>query len=145
MTQLTKFAGFDLDPFDLLWKNFIDHDSRFNTLLEKVNYPTDIYETADGITFELAVVGLDSKDIVIETQGEVLRIKYNKEKHEDETKYIYKGIAKRSFDLAWKVSSKFDLPKLEAQLEKGLLTIKVPFAETAKAKTIQIKEIKSLN
>jgi HSP20 family molecular chaperone IbpA len=144
MTQLTKFAGFDLDPFDLLWRNFIDHDSRFNTLLEKVNYPTDIYETEEGITFELAVVGLDSKDISVETQGEVLRIKYTKEKHEDEAKYIYKGIAKRSFDLAWKVSSKFDLTKLEAQLERGLLTIRVPFAETAKAKAIQIKEVKQI-
>jgi len=144
MTQLTKFAGFDLDPFDLLWRNFIDHDSRFNTLLEKVNYPTDIYETEEGITFELAVVGLDSKDISVETQGEVLRIKYTKEKHEDEAKYIYKGIAKRSFDLAWKVSSKFDLTKLEAQLERGLLTIRVPFAETAKAKAIQIKEVKQV-
>jgi HSP20 family protein len=113
--------------------------------MEKVNYPTDVYETEDGINFELAVVGLDSKDINIEIQGDSLRIKYNKEKHDDEAKYIYKGIAKRSFDLAWKVSSKFDLTKLEAQLEKGLLTIHVPFAETAKTKTIQIKEVKALN
>lgn len=141
MTQLTKFSGFDLDPFDLLWRNFIDHDSRFNTLLEKINYPTDIYETETGVTFELAVVGLNSEEIQIETQGDILRIKYSKEKTEDDSKYIYKGIAKRSFDLAWKISSKFDLSKLEANLEKGLLTIVVPYAETAKPKSIQIKQI----
>lgn len=146
MTQLAKFAGWDLDPFDLLWRNFIDHDSRFNTLMEKINYPTDIYETQDGIVFELAVVGLNSEDIEIQTQGDTLRIKYNREKTEDDSsKYIYKGIARRSFDLAWKVSSKFDLSKLEAQLEKGLLSIKVPYAETAKAKLVEIKTIKQLS
>lgn len=141
MTQLTKFSGFDLDPFDLLWRNFVDHDSRFNTLLEKINYPTDIYETETGVTFELAVVGLNSDEIQIETQSDILRIKYSKEKTEDDSKYIYKGIAKRSFDLAWKISSKFDLSKLEANLEKGLLTIVVPYAETAKPKSIQIKQV----
>jgi HSP20 family protein len=147
MTQLAKLTGWDLDPFDLLWRNFVDHDSnRFNTLLEKINYPTDIYETEDGIVFELAVVGLESKDIEIQTQGDTLRIKYNKERNEEEnSKYLYKGIAKRSFDLAWKISSKFDLSKLEAELEKGLLSIKVPYAETAKAKLVEIKTIKHLN
>ena len=141
MTQLTKFSGFDLDPFDLLWRNAIENDSRYNTLLEKINYPTDIYETEEGITFELAVVGLNSEDIKIETQGDILKIKYTREKTEDDFKYIYKGIAKRSFDLAWKISTKFDLSKLSAQLEKGLLTIKVPYAEASKAKTITIKQL----
>lgn len=142
MTKLTKFTGWDLDPFDLMWKNLIDQNSNFNTIIDKINYPTDIYETDSGIVFELAVVGLDSKDIDIKVQGDVLRISYARpEDKKDDSKYIYKGIVKRSFDLAWRVAQKFDLSQLEAELEKGLLKISIPFAEESKLKQIQIKSL----
>jgi HSP20 family protein len=88
------------------------------------------------------VVGLDKEDIQIQVQGENLRIKYEKPKQEEERVNIYKGIARRSFDLEWKVSTKFDLSKLEASLEKGLLTIFVPLSEERKPKMIEIKSIK---
>lgn len=143
MTQLTKpISSWELDPFDLLWKNIFDGTSNFSTLVDKINYPVDIYEEGNGITFELAVVGLDKEDIQIEVQGENLRIKYEKPKDAKERLHVYKGIARRSFDLAWKVSSKFDLSKLEASLDKGLLTIFVPLSEERKPKMIEIKTIK---
>jgi HSP20 family protein len=143
MTQLMNpISSWELDPFDLLWKNVFDNNYKFNTLVDKINYPVDIYEEPNGITFELAVVGLDKEDIQIQVQGENLRIKYEKPKQEEERVNIYKGIARRSFDLEWKVSTKFDLSKLEASLEKGLLTIFVPLSEERKPKMIEIKSIK---
>jgi HSP20 family protein len=143
MTQLiNSIPSWELDPFDLLWKNIFDNNSKFSTLVDKINYPVDIYEENNGITFELAVVGLDKEDIQIQVQGENLRIKYEKPKQDEERVNIYKGIARRSFDLEWKVSSKFDLSKLEASLEKGLLTIFVPLSEERKPKMIEIKTIK---
>lgn len=143
MTQLTKpISSWELDPFDLLWKNIFDGTSNFSTLVDKISYPVDIYEEDNGITFELAVVGLDKEDIQIEVQADNLRIKYEKPKDAKERLHVYKGIARRSFDLAWKVSSKFDLSKLEASLDKGLLTIFVPLSEERKPKMIEIKTIK---
>ena len=134
-------SNFELDPFDLLWKNIFDDNSRFNTIYEKINYPVDIYEEEDGITFEIAVVGLNSEDIEIKIQGENLRIKYDRPKNEDRL-YVYKGIARRSFDLEWKVSTKFELSKLEATIEKGLLKIFVPLSDEKKTRVIEIKTIK---
>lgn len=133
--------NFELDPFDLLWKNIFEENSRFNTIYEKINYPVDIYEEQDGVTFEIAVVGLNSEDIEIKVQGENLRIKYDRPKNEDRL-YVYKGIARRSFDLEWKVSTKFELSKLEASLDRGLLKIFVPISEEKKSKLIEIKTIK---
>ena len=132
----------DLDPFDLLWKNLFEEQPRFNTLIDKINYPVDIYEEDSGITFELAVVGVEKDDIEIQVQGDNLRISYEKKDQDTERSYIYKGIAKRSFDLAWKVASKFDLSKLEATMDKGLLNIRVPLSEDKKPKLIEIKTIK---
>jgi len=142
MTQLQHWA---MDPFDIVWKNFFDGNSQFNTLSTKINYPVDIYETEKGLRFELAVVGLDKEDIDIQVEGDSLRITHDKQQEEQDRVYITRGIARRSFDLAWKIASKFDLTKLEATMDKGVLIIDIPLAKTAITKKIEIKtNIKSL-
>lgn len=135
MTQLTRW-GFD--PLDIVWKNFFDPDSHFNTITEKINYPVDIYETEKGLRFELAVVGLEKKDITIEVEGNTLRISHEREAESNRT-YLQKGIAKRSFNLAWRISSSYDLSKLEATMDKGLLILDVPIDAVKAPKLIEIK------
>ena len=135
MTQIQRWA---MDPSDIVWKNFFDANSTFNTIDSKINYPVDIYETEDGLRFELAVVGLDKEDLDIHTDGDTLRVSHERQL-EQERSYIQRGIAKRSFDLAWKVALKFDLNKLEAKLDKGLLIIDIPYADEKAPKKVKIK------
>jgi HSP20 family molecular chaperone IbpA len=52
---------------------------------------------------------------------------------------IYRGIKRSGFDLSWKISVKFEISKLEAKLEKGLLILDIPYAESKKPKQIEIK------
>jgi HSP20 family molecular chaperone IbpA len=134
MTYLKEWA---IDPFDIVWKNFFDVNSNFNTINQKINYPVDIYETENGLCFELAAVGLEKLDIDIQVDGDTLRVSHEG-KQDQERNYITRGIARRSFDLAWKVASKFDLSKLVARLSKGLLTIDIPYAESKAPKKISI-------
>ena len=133
---LRTFTG--MDPFDIVWKNFMNSSSTFNTLTEKINYPVDIYEIEEGLRFELAVVGLDKEDLDILVESDTLRITYDRQVEEIERNYIAKGIARRSFDLAWKVASKYDLTKLTAAMNKGLLVIDVPYAESKAPKRVLI-------
>jgi HSP20 family protein len=132
------FRPFELDPFDLLWRDLFDTQSHFSAITQKVTHPVDIYETPNGIKFEVAAVGLDSKDIDIQIDNDQLRIKYEKPQTEIEEAVIYKGIKRSSFDLTWKISTKFDLSKLEAQLDKGLLTLDIPTAEGKAVRKIEI-------
>ncbi len=136
---MTLLKEWELDPFDLLWKNLFDTNSNFNSVSQKINYPVDIYETDDSICFELAAVGLEKEDIGIETQGDTLRITSTNQEPDNSIRYIHKGVARRKFDLAWKVTSKYDLNKLTASLNKGLLKIEVPFAESKQIKKVTIK------
>ncbi len=136
MTQLQHWA---IDPFDIVWKNLFDANSNFNTIQHKINYPVDIYETQNGLRFELAVVGINKEEINISVDGDTLRVQYENQLEDSERVYLQRGIARRSFDLAWKVASKFDLTKLDAKLEKGLLIIDIPTSETKAIKTIKIK------
>jgi HSP20 family protein len=142
---MTQLAHWGIDPFDIVWKNLFIDGAQFSTLEHKINYPVDIYETENGLRFELAVVGLESKDLDIQVEGDVLRITHDK-KQEEERNYISKGIAKRSFDLAWKIASKFDLTQLEATMGKGLLIIDIPTSKEKAARKIKVKsqEILSL-
>jgi len=136
MTQFLR--PFELDPFDLLWKDLIDSAPHFSAITQKVTHPVDIYETETGITFEVAAVGLDKEDIEILVEGDQIRIRYEKSQKEDRA-VIYKGIKRSSFDLSWKISPKFNLSKLEADLKKGLLTLTIPTAEGKAVRRIELK------
>ena len=141
MTQLNSYhSNWTFDPFDVVWKNILDSNSKFNTIESKINYPVDIYETETGLRFELAVVGLDKSDIEILVESDILRITHSKKETEGtEKSYLQRGIARRSFDLAWKIASKLNLNKLEANMDKGLLVIDIPYAEEKAPKKVTIK------
>lgn len=133
------------EEFDLLWKSFFDSNSGYKPIKEKVaSIPCDIQETENGLLIEIAAVGLDKEDLDIIVDSETLRVAYRKsEKEEEEEKneyrYLLRSIKKASFDIGIKISSKYDLQKMEAKLEKGLLILDIPFAKENKPKKVAIK------
>ena len=144
MTNLVKFLDHNTsEPWDLLFKDLFNTNSFFApAITTKANYPTDIYEDDKQVTIEIAAAGLDKNDIEIEELDGRLSVSYNKseELKEDETNYIQRGIAKRSFCLSWKFSDKFDLKSIKASMDKGILKLEVPKSEKAIIKnTIKIK------
>ena len=128
-----------LFPTDLLFKNFFETDSHFQSHAEiKPNYPCDLFTTDEGLGIEIAAVGLDKKDIKIETAENQIKVIYEKTDDENSVDYIHRGIARRSFNLGWKISPKYNLKKIKADMDKGLLTIFIPIADEAKPKAITI-------
>lgn len=138
------------EEFDLLWKSFFDSNSIFKPIKEKVvNHPCDVQETDNGLKIEVAAIGLTSDEIEIIVDSETLRIAHRKtedekEKEKNEYRYLHRSIKKASFDIAWKISSKYDLAKLDASIDKGLLTLDIPFAKENKPKKIEIKSPKQI-
>jgi len=138
------FWKFD-EELDLLWKSFFEKGAQYRPITEKaVQHPVDIQETDNGLKIEIAAVGLEKSDLDIIVDSETLRVAYRKsddekEKEENEYRYFQRSIKKASFDIAWKVSSKYELAKMSASLDKGLLTLEIPFAKENKPKKIEIK------
>jgi HSP20 family protein len=143
------YWNFD-ETMDLLWKSFFDKNAHYRPVSEKaVQHPVDIQETDNGLKIEIAAVGLEDSEIDIIVDSETLRVAYrktddDKEKEKNEYRYLHRSIKKAGFDIAWKVSSKYELAKLTASLDKGLLTLEIPFAKENKPKKIEIKTAKSL-
>ena len=131
---------YERNPFDILVRNFFQDASQYSPLDQaKLSHPVDIYTNDKGLIFDVACTGISKEDIEIQLQDNILRVNYTKSKEEEDVDYIHKGIAKRSFNLGWKIDSKFDLSKAIAKFENGLLTIGVPFAKGSELKTLQIK------
>jgi len=130
-----------VSPFDLLFRDFFKSELDFQPAGEaKISHPVDIFETQHGLHFEVACTGLSKSDVELNIEGDILKISYSKnpEQYEDR-RYIHQGVAKRSFNLGYKIASKFDLSKAEAMMENGLLAIRIPFADEAKPKVLKIK------
>ncbi len=128
-----------INDFDLVFKNFFDQSSRFQPVRgNKMNYPVDIYlKGDDGIVFDIAAVGLTQDDLEILAEGETLRVRHER-KGADTKDYIHKGIGRRGFDFAWKISNDLDLSKTTATMKDGLLNIFLPYAFERAPKRIKI-------
>jgi HSP20 family protein len=141
-TQLAKFLDHNaFEPWDLMFRDLFERDSFFLPAINsKSNYPTDIYEDEKSVTIEVAASGLDKEDINIEEENGVITVSYQKddEQKSDEGNYRRRGITRKSFNLSWRFSDKFDLKNTEAELDKGILKISIPKLEE---KEMSIKNI----
>ena len=131
---------YERNPFDILVRNFFQEANTYRPLAEsKLPHPVDIYERENGLGLDIACTGISKEDIEIQIEGNIIRVNYQKPEEEDRDDFIHKGIAKRSFNLGWKISPKCDIKKISATMDKGLLSIFIPFTKEATPKTVTIK------
>ena len=127
------------NPFDILVRNFFQEAGAYRPLADtKLPHPVDIYERDNGLGIDIACTGISKEDIEILIEGNIIRVNYERPKEELEDVFIHKGIAKRSFNLGWKIDSKFNLGKATAEFKNGLLVITIPFAKGSEPKTLKI-------
>lgn len=147
MTGLTRFIRNEVEPFDVLFKNFFDNSGFFSPAIQSnFNYPVDIFETENSLNIDIAIPGIDKEDIHIEECDGILNVSYDKKEtyensDNEDRHWLKRGITRKSFNMGWKISDKFNLKKIEAEMDKGLLQITIPKAEekTPAKKLIQIK------
>ena len=129
-------------PLDILVKNFFQEEEQFQQPTNRIlNHPVDIYEDKEGLYFDIACTGLTKKQIELKVEDDVLRVSYTKkDKDEDKNLHNYhSGIAKRSFNLGWKIARRFDLSKIDASMKDGLLKLFIPLQPESKPKKVSIK------
>ena len=139
----TIFLEKRFSPLDILVKNFFNAEQEeFQQPNNRIlNHPVDIYEDKDGLYFDIACTGLTKKQIELKVEDDVLRVIYTKkdDKVEKDRHYYHSGIAKRSFNIGWKIARRFSLPEIEASMKDGLLKLFIPLTPESKSKSISIK------
>jgi HSP20 family protein len=132
----------NFNEFDILFHNFFTHRVGFLSARQaKQPHPLNIFYTDDNLHFEVACTGLSKDEVNVNIEDDILKISYKKPEENDviHPGTIHRGLSKRSFDLGYKISAKYDLNKANAKLENGLLEISIPVSEKAKPKSLQIK------
>jgi len=132
----------------LALRSFVGFDNLFNELetisTQKQNsFPAhDILRISeDEYEITLALSGFNKEDLSIDVHDGVLSIKGNggSEVQDDKVQYLYKGIAKRSFEQKFRLEQYVDVK--DAKLSNGLLTISLvrEIPEERKPRQISLK------
>ena len=132
--------GFD-NIFDH-FENFFDDDQDFHSSLTSTFPFYNIVKKGNNtFDIEVALAGYDKKDIVVEYEDNLLRIKSVKETKSDKEKdgVIHQGIAKRYFSKAFTIADDVEIEG--AELKNGLLKVSLKQIVPAgkKLKTITVK------
>lgn len=134
----------DLSP---LYRSSIGFD-RFATLLDSAlraeqaatGYPPYNIEQKDENRYSitLAVAGFERSELDLQVEKNVLTVRGKKANTAEDRKYLYQGIATRSFERKFNLAEHVEVS--DAQLDNGLLTINLvrEVPEAMKPRTIAI-------
>ena len=133
----------------------IGFDSMFDRLLgdfptvsnTQQGYPPyNIRKDGERYFIEMAVACLSEEDLEVELKEGTLTVR-SKQSTEDESNYVHRGIAKRTFERSWTLSD--DIVVKGCNLINGMLTIElekiIPEEKRARLIPIGDKKIKSIN
>lgn len=88
----------------------------------------DVFETGADFVVLAAIAGIQIKDIDISLEKDMMVIKGNREDPHDhsEKKYYYQECHWGPFSRKIILPENIDIDKADAQMDKGVLTIKIP-------------------
>ena len=92
----------------------------------------DVYETGSDFVVLAAIAGIQIKDIDISLEKDMMVIKGSRcDPHEGpEKKYFYQECYWGPFSRKIVLPENIDIDKADAQMDKGVLTIKIPKCES---------------
>ena len=105
--------------------------------------PVDIYADGDGYTFVALVPGVKTDDLNIETEGNTVKISGEliapALSADENVRALRNEIGFGKFSRAFEMPEEIDADKIEANLDNGVLTVRVPKAEAVKPRSIKVQ------
>lgn len=105
--------------------------------------PIDIYEDGEGYTFVAIAPGVKADELSIETEGNVIKIGGETIapalSADEKVTTLRSEIGYGKFSRSFELPEDIEADKIEAQLENGVLTLRVPKAEAVKPRTIKVQ------
>jgi len=98
---------------------------------------SNIIKEEGFVTIQIEAVGLNKKDIDIQTKENILHVSYEN-KIKDDTKYSQQQISFDSFENKYKLQSDMDSKNISATMNNGLLNIKIPNIKNKTSSRIKI-------
>ena len=128
MGNLTRYRSADLPQLmDRITKNSIGLDDFFESFFDSdvtSNYPPYNLIHVNNVEsrLEIALAGFKKKEVKVYTEYGKLYVTAEKA-DKDDSQYVHKGLAQRSFERAWTLSD--DVEVADVSFADGLLTVKL--------------------
>ena len=108
-----------------------------------VEMPLDVHQTDKEYVVKATLPGARPEDVDVSVVGETLTIKATVQEEKDvkEEDYLLRERRYASFARTITLPTEVQADKVEATLENGILTLKLPKAEAVVPKTIKVKTI----
>jgi HSP20 family protein len=99
----------------------------------------NLYETADNFTVQLPAAGVKPEDVEITAQQDTLTVKWETkvEIPENATAHWH-GFQSSRYQQTFTLPAPIDSERAEASMNDGILTLTLPKAEQAKARTVKV-------
>lgn len=104
-----------------------------------VTPPVDIYENGDGLVVKADLPGVAKENLDVRVENGLLTIQTKPAQVTGSGSPVYREYELVNFFRQFELSDKVDQQKISADLKHGVLTLKLPRAEEAKPKRIDIK------
>ena len=98
--------------------------------------PVDVREEDDAFVLNALVPGLKAEDVNIRILDDVVTLEG--EFKADENEYVLRELPHGSFSRTLRLAAPLDAEKAEAKITDGVLTLRLPKAETARPKVIKV-------
>lgn len=100
--------------------------------------PVNIYEVADGLVLVADLPGTSKEKLNVGVKEGVLTIQANAA-HASPGEPVYREYELSSFFRQFEISEELDQERIQAELKHGVLTLRLPKAEKAKPRQIEVK------
>jgi HSP20 family protein len=98
--------------------------------------PLNVRDEGEEYVLTAPVPGLKAEDLRIQVLDDVVRIEATRPA--DEVDYLVREIASGPFERELRMPSALDADKVDAKIADGMLTLRLPKAESARPKTIKV-------
>jgi HSP20 family protein len=112
---------------------------RWNSVESDIHVPLDVILDGDSYLIEMIVPGLEPEDVEIEIVENAVIIEGQFNEADEDVKYLRKERPTGKFRRVVRLPKLLDTEKSEANIQKGILSLRVPVAEEALPKTIKVK------
>jgi len=137
----------DRDPLNGLMATFLRGWPRMASDLDDTSFTrgwvpaVDIRETEQAFELTAELAGMQKEDIEISLDNGVLTLRGTRSIDDTIKKESFRRIERAygTFERSFSLPAEVDATKASASFDAGLLTLSLPKAETAKARTIKVK------
>ena len=129
MTNIQRYHTQDLGTLvDKIMKNSVGMDDYFNQFFDfdaTTNYPPSNLIQLNNVDsrLEIALAGFSKDEVKVYTEYGKIIVEGKKDNKEEDSEYLHRGLAQRSFQRAWALSE--DITVKNVEFADGLLSIKL--------------------